>query len=368
MHHPPIVAKIKGVNLIASRSTISRTSSIMATSWPRIEGEDKPSPLPWSELLFERAVSIIRPPLQLVLVIQILHPLFVAFATHAKTSLGLSEPAFFALMTCLSHHTMYLLVNGFYTIVEHYELFEEYRLWTRPAQRPSSALRWDAVKGSALATPIILVSAYFGHRVFSYFGMPDSTAPLRTSMLGIEFGSSSLALFVYFNVIKFCTTLGFDTVHRIIHGARFYKRIHAHHHKFVSTISVAAEYAHPIEGASQVLFPVLLAQHQLAFFLFIAWEQLNAGMTHSGYSFYVFKEKWHKIVGIGFNADESVYHFYHHLYYNKGNFSSMLMDHLYGTHDYWLKDGRTAGVIAKLKREKRAYQEKQLEKLKATRS
>lgn len=66
--------------------------------------------------------------------------------------------------------------------------------------------------------------------------------------------------------------------------------------------------------------------------------------TCSGYCFHIFKGKYHKLLGLGLNADESAYHHHHH-YQNKGNFSAAWLDAIYGTHDAWLDVGRTAGYI-----------------------
>jgi sterol desaturase/sphingolipid hydroxylase (fatty acid hydroxylase superfamily) len=48
-------------------------------------------------------------------------------------------------------------------------------------------------------------------------------------------------------VCYFCTDVVFYATHRLLHDDRLYKMIHRQHHLFISTVPVAALFAHPIE-------------------------------------------------------------------------------------------------------------------------
>jgi sterol desaturase/sphingolipid hydroxylase (fatty acid hydroxylase superfamily) len=70
----------------------------------------------------------------------------------------------------------------------------------------------------------------------------------------------------------------------------FYARIHKHHHKFKSTIGIAAEFASPIESifanfVPTLAGPLLLGSHPYTYWIYLwlrVWETVE---SHSGYEF-----------------------------------------------------------------------------------
>lgn len=120
-----------------------------------------------------------------------------------------------------------------------------------------------------------------------------------------------------------------------------------------STISIAAENAHPIEAIGANLVPsiggcFLLGSHPLVFFVWLAWRLEQTYEAHSGYCFHgTFLHR----IGLT-NADSTAFHDFHHTE-NKGAFGSEFTDHFFGTMDRWIQVGRAEGYV-KLAREQHA--------------
>lgn len=82
----------------------------------------------------------------------------------------------------------------------------------------------------------------------------------------------------------------FYYVHRALHHPSIYVYIHKMHHKYVTPVAFAAEYAHPIEHLVANVLPVTLplylkGTHFLSFFAFGIFELWEAAADHSGYDF-----------------------------------------------------------------------------------
>mmetsp|Transcript_12074 Transcript_12074/g.14654 ORF Transcript_12074/g.14654 Transcript_12074/m.14654 type:complete len:336 (-) Transcript_12074:958-1965(-) len=310
-----------------------------ATSWPRME--PRPKPLPWSDWLFETVLTFTRPIFQVILAIHVMYPLWVKFASYLISNLGLSERFIFAMVTVGTHHMTLAVVNSFFLCCDQFGWLSKFRLPTPEAAQPSYSLKREAVIGIAASGIPMFFGSYVFYGVYQFFGTTSALAPLP----------SSFVMWKQIAFAKFFASLAFDLTHRTIHSKALYKRIHSKHHRFIATMSIAAEFAHPIEGGPTILGPLLAGMHPLVWCIFLCWEQTNAGITHSGYCFYIpsfhSNKKWTKIVGLGFLADEAAYHHHHH-FRNKGNFSSNMFDSFWGTQDDWLHLGGTSGYIEKL--------------------
>mmetsp|Transcript_21669 Transcript_21669/g.27712 ORF Transcript_21669/g.27712 Transcript_21669/m.27712 type:complete len:338 (+) Transcript_21669:63-1076(+) len=311
-----------------------------ASSWPRMH-DPRPNPLPWTDWFLEVFVTFTRPILQIVFLIQLMHPFWLRFAKCFLEKLGFSERLFFAIVTVGAHHTMWAMVNGFFLCCEEFGWLEKYRLPTPVASRPSYSLKREAILGTFFSGVPMFIGSFVFYPVYQYFGTQSALAPLP----------STFELWKCLALVKFLSGFTFDVTHRIIHSQRLYKKIHSQHHRFIATMSIAAEFAHPLEGFPTIIPPLVLGMHPFVWCSFLYWEQCNAGITHSGYCFYMpsLHENKHlaKIFGFGLLADESAYHHHHH-FRNKGNFSSSMYDSLWGTQDDWLHVGKTAGYVASL--------------------
>jgi len=121
--------------------------------------------------------------------------------------------------------------------------------------------------------------------------------------------------------------------HNILHWRRIYPYIHKVHHTHISTIGIAAEYAHPIEFIFGNLLPatsgaLILGKH-MHFYTFLLWGMLRLGETLDGHSGYEFSWSPYRLLPFSTSAS---YHEFHHSY-NVGNYSSFfsLWDTVFGT-------------------------------------
>jgi len=130
-----------------------------------------------------------------------------------------------------------------------------------------------------------------------------------------------------------CDDFMFYWSHKFLHNKYLYSLIHKHHHKYIMTVSWAAEFAHPIEFVLGNMAPVLLGiiligkKMRMFTFTFYIWLKLvNTTVGHSGID-YPFCFNKHLPFG-----GNDYFHNYHHAKFtgNYGGFLS-LWDFLIGT-------------------------------------
>ncbi|KAG6431819.1 hypothetical protein SASPL_109904 [Salvia splendens] len=152
---------------------------------------------------------------------------------------------------------------------------------------------------------------------------------IRTSLPLPSFSEIALQLGVYFLVEDYTNYW----VHRFLHCKWGYEKIHKVHHEYTAPIGFAAPYAHWAEililGIPSFLGPAIAPGHMITFWLWIAFRQIEAIETHSGYDFPWTPTKYIPFYG---GAD---YHDYHHYVggQSQSNFASVFTycDYIYGT-------------------------------------
>ena len=141
----------------------------------------------------------------------------------------------------------------------------------------------------------------------------------------------TLALSVFFCML--CEDATFYWSHRFLHLPFIYPYIHKMHHTFNQTVSIAAEYTHPIEFALGNMIPTAVGpailgpnMHLVTVF---AWYFVRVGETLDGHCGYDFSFSPYRLIPLSGSAE---YHDFHHSR-NVGNYSSFfsIWDSVWGT-------------------------------------
>jgi len=183
----------------------------------------------------------------------------------------------------------------------------------------------ECLKGNFVTHFIVSpISFWLLFPVFKTYGMPVQES---LPSAWVFFGQSAL----FFLICDFL----FYWAHRLLHHRRIYGYIHKKHHRFQTTVGIAAEYAHPVEDVLANSFPTIAGPmfmncHMAVFWFYLAiriWETVDA---HSGYSFPW--SPWSLIKSIQGGSER---HDFHHSH-NMGNFGMLhIWDRLMGTDKYY---------------------------------
>ena len=134
----------------------------------------------------------------------------------------------------------------------------------------------------------------------------------------------------------FCTMIDdfvFFTTHRLLHTPFWYKHVHKLHHQYNQSVSICAEYAHPIEFIFSNMLPLgvpcMMLGRNLHFYTFLTIGTLKIIGTSVGHSGYEFHNDALELYP--FRAS-SRYHDYHHEGNINGNFGggTIIYDWIFG--------------------------------------
>ena len=129
-------------------------------------------------------------------------------------------------------------------------------------------------------------------------------------------------------VLIIAEDFGFHMMHRLLHCQHpwlpLYQMFHKQHHEFIQPVSIASEYAHPLEYAignhQTSMLGMYLLGRQCHMWTVIIWGLVRVLETHDGHSGYEFP--WSIFRLLPFGAD-ATYHNFHHTK-NVGNYSSLM--------------------------------------------
>merc|ERR1740123_1184813 len=144
-----------------------------------------------------------------------------------------------------------------------------------------------------------------------------------------------LAMSVFFCML--CEDFTFYWAHRLLHHPRLYPHIHKMHHQYTQTVSIAAEYCHPVEFILANLLPTsvgpMILGPKMHIVTVFAWYVVRVGETLDGHCGYEFSCSPYRLIPMSGSAE---YHDYHHSR-NVGNYASFfsVWDTVFGTnHSY----------------------------------
>lgn len=172
-------------------------------------------------------------------------------------------------------------------------------------------------------------------------GLPMSFVAYATRVPGMFSGDlasfpTPLQLALQVLICMIVEDFTFYWSHRTLHTPFFYKRIHKLHHKYLHSIALASENAHPVEFLLGNLIPVVVGPTLLGLitgqfhtfsFWFWVWTRIGESAdTHSGYAFPITPFKLLPL------ASSTEAHDFHHSH-NVGCFASQFVwcDRLFGT-------------------------------------
>jgi len=130
-----------------------------------------------------------------------------------------------------------------------------------------------------------------------------------------------------------CEDTAFYFIHRLMHHPTLYKYVHKMHHEYKTTVSISAEYSHPLEYAFGVMLPSAVGanilgprMHLFTLFSFVFMRTCEGIDAHCGYDF-----SWSPYRILPFSGG-AFYHDFHHTH-NVGNYGDFfcLWDTVLGT-------------------------------------
>jgi sterol desaturase/sphingolipid hydroxylase (fatty acid hydroxylase superfamily) len=230
------------------------------------------------------------------------------------------------------HASLALITNVTMWYIYHIELpfFERYKITKDPwpweeNRKDWNSLLWKSIKMVAFNNMVTFPAALF---VFAYLDNFNVKMSYKLEDLPDTF---TLMASIAFCMI--CEDFGFHFAHRFLHWRAIYPYVHKLHHTYVTTITIAAEYSHPIEYVFGVLVPgglgALILGENMHFSTFLLWATVRICESLDGHSGYEFS--WSPYRLIPFSSSAS-YHNFHHSH-NVGNYSSFFSfwDTIFGT-------------------------------------
>jgi len=242
---------------------------------------------------------------------------------------------FFAIIAWSVHIGVYTLANIIMYAIYVIKLpfFERYRILNKPWPWEEDPKKWretlkKTLKSTFIAHFVICPIALVGDISAGInWRLDKDTFPTYLEIIG---------QIVFFMIVE---DFSFYWVHRFLHWKKVYPYIHKTHHEYNITVSVAAEYAHPLEFILSNLIPSSLGPKilgtQVHFLTYYIWLVIRLMETVDGHSGYEFSWSPYRLLPL---SGSSIYHNYHHSN-NIGNFCSLFtyLDTLFGTNKSYYK-------------------------------
>jgi sterol desaturase/sphingolipid hydroxylase (fatty acid hydroxylase superfamily) len=256
------------------------------------------------------------------------------FSTTRTDGKTYEDAILWTLLTVGVHLLLYIVVNGFFGACDIFGFLQRYKLPRTPRMRLTrglvvSTLR-EAFVNQLVTGPIVvfLIYVYVARFRSMYLDRSVSGAMVPTPALPSVWFHLAMASLV--------NEILFYIAHRAFHEVPgLYVRFHKQHHRYVGSIGIAAEYAHPLEQvlanqgptAAYMLFNAANID-QSVWFVWLAWRLLETYEAHSGYSF---TGSWLSKLGFTY-GERARFHDWHHSD-NRGCYGVFWIDYLCGTMD-----------------------------------
>ena len=266
------------------------------------------------------------------------YPYYNSFVTLLH-SYNISERVIFTIIMFIAHTGTFISVAGYYLYCDYYKYNQQYKMNRKPSQMPSQQL----------------IIRTFAEMMLNHFVTSPAIAYFMFGVFTSKFGMKSIydtipsydILFRDYIRAHIFNDIGFYFTHRLLHHPIFYTKFHKQHHEYKGTISIAAEYANPVESLLSNVIPslggVLFFQgHPL---VIVIWLALRLRETYEAHSGYCFQGSIMDKLGL-MNSNNAIHHDHHHTA-NQGNYGSLYLDYVFGTMDLFVSGGGYEGYLKK---------------------
>jgi len=240
------------------------------------------------------------------------------------------EGVFFFFSNLIVHEGIFILNHVLMWIIYKLEwsFFENYKTHDVPWPWKENSDKWNKL----IKETIILLA--FNHIVIIplltiKFYITD-ISPFRIDYESLPTCFEVIWQTVFFMIMDDFT---FYWSHRFLHWDKIYPYVHKVHHKYVNTVSIASEYAHPLEYLFGNLLtmgsgPFILGKRVHLFTVFM-WNILRCSETTDGHCGYEFSWSPYRLLPMSASSE---FHNFHHINF-KGNYGSFFtyMDRIFGT-------------------------------------
>ena len=216
----------------------------------------------------------------------------------------------------------FIATNGLFYVFYHikHPKIEQFKVSDRPWPWDENPEKWRNLLRETL--PVIFFNMVILGTTLSAIDAYGEFFPYR---YGVEEYPSWIEIVVSLPVFSLIQDTVFYWSHRLLHHRLIYKHVHKIHHKYQTTIGIAAVYAHPVEFvlgnvAPLAIGPRLLRCHLVTLWVFIFVGVYETCEQHSGYDFPC------NPVQLNPFSTRPPYHDFHHSK-NVGNYA--------GTYIYW---------------------------------
>lgn len=215
--------------------------------------------------------------------------------------------------------------------IYHIELpfFERYKINHEPWPWNQNRAEWNKLLWKSIKLVYFNILVVLPTAVYLSLYLKDYEIPHTLDIDQLPDGTT-IALTLIFCMV--CEDFTFHFTHKFLHWRKIYPYIHKIHHTHVTTIGIAAEYAHPIEFVFGNMIPAtmgnaILGKH-MHFYTMLCWAGVRLGETLDGHCGYEFTWSPYRLIPFSNSAQ---YHDFHHSH-NVGNYSSFfsIWDTIFG--------------------------------------
>lgn len=240
------------------------------------------------------------------------------------------EGVFLFFSSYITHEATFILVNFIMWIIYNLEwsFFERYKVLDRPWPWKENPEKWrKMIKKTILVLFVnqVLIVPVLGINYYL-----KNVSPYRTDY---ESFPSSFEIIWQTVIFMLVEDFFFYWSHRFLHWDKIYPYFHKIHHQYVYSVSIASEYAHPVDYVFSSVLPSnigpLVLGKRVHLATFLLWVVLRVAETTDGHSGYEFSWSPFRLLPM---SGSSEYHHYHHVSF-KGNYSSFFtyLDRIFGT-------------------------------------